>query len=246
LSLEELKRNREVWERKKVLRLVYKDEFYRRLNAYRVPGFRTLEVGAGPGFYKQFAPEVIASDITPCPWHDLAANGEQLPFAGCHLDNIVGLDVVHHFNDPIGFLREASRTLRQGGRLVLIEPWITPLSYFILRCFVPDECNLRWKPGDSLVGNDEGARKDPFVANSAIPFVLFSRCRDQVLSLIPQLRLIRLERFGLFGYLLSMGFQSGCLLPVRLYPLVKHFERSTRFLWEAIGALKVLIVLEKI
>ena len=124
MSLDELLRDRKVWETKEVLRLVYTRQFFPRLSQNRVPGFRTVEVGAGPGLYKQFAPDVLSSDITVCPWHDLAANGEHLPFAAASLDNVIGLDVVHHLNNPLSFFCESARVLRAAGRVVLIEPWM--------------------------------------------------------------------------------------------------------------------------
>jgi len=246
MSLDELNRNRQVWQAKPVLRLVYTREFFSRLNAHRAPGARTLEIGGGPGFYKEVAPEIISSDITVCPWHDLAANGEQLPFATLSLDNVIGLDVVHHLNDPLAFFAEAVRVLRSAGRVVLIEPWMTPFSYLVNRCFMPEDCNLRWQPGQVIAPGKNGRDKDPFDANSAIPYLLFGRHQRRLPQLIPGLRLVQLERFSLFGYLLSMGFRERSLLPAKFYPMIERIEQTTRPLWEDVAALKALIVMEKV
>ncbi|MBZ5498508.1 MAG: class I SAM-dependent methyltransferase [Acidobacteriia bacterium] len=247
MSLDELLRDRKVWETKEVLRLVYTRQFFPRLSQNRVPGFRTVEVGAGPGLYKQFAPDVLSSDITVCPWHDLAANGEHLPFAAASLDNVIGLDVVHHLNNPLSFFCESARVLRAAGRVVLIEPWMTPFGYLVNRCFIPEECDLTWQPGEMLVQDqNRQKRKDPFEANSAVPYLLFNRFRHRLRELMPELRLVKIERFALFGYLLSMGFRETSLLPARLYPYVERLESATRSLWEPVAALKALIVLERV
>ena len=37
-------------------------------------------------------------------------------------------DVLHHLERPIEFLKEASRVLKPGGRLAMIEPAMTTLA----------------------------------------------------------------------------------------------------------------------
>jgi ubiquinone/menaquinone biosynthesis C-methylase UbiE len=40
-------------------------------------------------------------------------------------------DVFHHIPKPEAFLKEASRCLRPGGRIVMIEPWICGWSKLV-------------------------------------------------------------------------------------------------------------------
>ena len=47
--------------------------------------------------------------------------------------NVFGLDMLHHLATPMTFLKEVSRVLIPRGRLILVEPWTTPFSYFIFR-----------------------------------------------------------------------------------------------------------------
>ncbi len=246
MSIQELKRERVVWQKKPALQELYKTEFFSRLNENRTAGIRTLEIGGGPGFYKSFSPEIFSSDITVCPWHSMALDGQYLPFRSESLDNIVGLDVIHHLYNPLPFFSEAERALRPSGRIVLIEPWMTPFSYFINRFFMPEDCDLRWKPGQNFAGGGNRSDKKPFEANSAIPYLFFHKHRDLLPSLIPRLRLVKIECFALFGYLLSMGFRERGLLPIWFYPFVRHMESITRPIWRSLAALKALIVLEKI
>lgn len=48
------------------------------------------------------------------------ATAGALPFAGASFGAIVCVNALHHFPDPISFVREAWRTLREGGRFVSI------------------------------------------------------------------------------------------------------------------------------
>lgn len=225
------------------MRKVYQEAFFPRLRQHCVPGARTLEVGGGPGFYKTFDPLVISSDITPCPWHDLALDAEYLPMGDGCLDNLVGLDFLHHLNDPVRFLHEASRTLRQGGRLVLIEPWVTPFSYLVNRFCMPEDCDLNWRPGLSLKAGK--TKKEPFEGNGAVPYLLFVRHASDLSRLAPGLRLLSIEPFAFLSYLCSLGFRDYSLAPGWLYGPLQAVEAATSSLWKRIFALKALIVMEK-
>ena len=85
-----------------------------------------------------------------------------------------------------------------------------------------------------------------FDGNQAIPYLLFGpRHRSETLRALPELKLVVLEPFCLFAYLLSGGFKPMNLLPAFLYPAVSRFERATLPLWRRAAALRVLLVLEK-
>ena len=58
--------NRFQWQRKPALRAIYAD-LYRRMAGQCVPG-RTLEIGGGSGNFKEYAADVVASDIAFAPW----------------------------------------------------------------------------------------------------------------------------------------------------------------------------------
>ena len=78
---------------------------------------RTVEIGGGIGQFKDRFPLVIATDIQIAPWLDLVADAQRLPFAQGSISNIVMIDVLHHLEFPLLFLREASRVLRPGGTM---------------------------------------------------------------------------------------------------------------------------------
>ncbi len=242
---EQLLRHRRIWAQKPILRRVYNDEFFVRLLAFRKANGLSIEVGAGPGFFKQVAPEILSTDLIWCPWLDAIADAQQLPFRSDSVTNVFGLDMLHHLATPMTFLSEVTRILVPGGRLMLVEPWITPFSYFIFRFLHQERCDLSETPWlQNQTGSAPG--KMAFDGNQAIPYLLFSSKHGaNTLSSLPGIRLIALEPFCLFAYLLSGGFKAMNLLPEFLYPALSKFERATSLLWRRVAALRVLLVLEK-
>jgi SAM-dependent methyltransferase len=244
-ALQMLSRHRRVWRNKAVLRRVYNEEFFARLLSSRVPGGICVEVGGGPGFFKEFLPSVFCTDLIPSPWLDAAVDAQRLPFKSSSISNIFGLDILHHIAEPMMFLNEVQRVLIAGGRLALVEPWITPFSYFIYRYLHQEGCDLTAQPRDMDVRNGVAA-KDAFDGNPAIPFLLFgARHRSSTLALLPQLTTVAIEPFCLFAYVLTFGFKPMNLLPGFLYGFVSSLERRTLPLWSGLAALRVLLVLEK-
>ncbi len=242
---EYLSRHRRIWKQKPVLRRIYQEEFFSRQLAQRKPGGISIEVGGGPGFFKATLPEVISTDLIFCPWLDVIADAQRLPFREGSVSNVFGLDMLHHLAAPMAFLKEAERVLAPGGRLILIEPWVTPISLLIYRYLHQEDCNLSADPfADANL--EQTAAKKAFDGNQAIPYLLFGpKNRAKTMALVPQLAIATMEQFCLFAYLLSFGFKPLSLLPEFLYPGVARLERATRPLWRRIASLRVLIVLER-
>jgi SAM-dependent methyltransferase len=197
------------WREKPVLRALYTD-LYRRMAAACVPG-RTVEVGGGSGDFKEFAPDVVSTDILPAPWLDLRADAQHLPFAAGSVANIVMFDVLHHIEFPMLFLTEAARVLAPGGRLVFCEPAITLASWPFYKFIHPEP--VRWQCDPLAVGRAD-PRRDAFVdANQAIPTLLLSRDRTRLGQAVPALEALSVDWLSLFAYPLSGGFQSWSLVP---------------------------------
>ena len=242
---EVLNRHRRVWMKKPALRRIYKEEFFSRQLAQRKISGISIEVGGGPGFFKTALPDVISTDLIYCPWLDVIADAQRLPFREASVSNVFGVDILHHLGAPMAFLQEAERVLAPGGRLILAEPWVTPISYLIYRYLHQEDCDLSVNAYE-LSNPDRAAAKKAFDGNQAVPYLLFGRRnRSKTLALVPQLKLAMLEQFCLFAYLLSFGFKNMNLLPEFIYPGVAVIERVTLPLWRRIASLRALIVLEK-
>jgi SAM-dependent methyltransferase len=197
---------RDIWDRKPVLRAVYRDMFDR-IAARCGPG-PTLDIGAGIAKLKERWPDVIASDIQFSPWVDLVADAQNLPFAPGSLGNIVMVDVLHHVEFPIAFLQAAGEALRPGGRLIMIEPAITWGSSLFYR-FIHQEPVVM--SADLFATGAPDPDRDPYDANQAIPTLLV-RNRERFHQLVPSLRIVDIAWFSFAVYPLSGGFKPWVLV----------------------------------
>ncbi len=218
--------HRRAWQRKPALRALYTD-WYGQVRA-RLPS-RDLgpwvELGSGPGFARDLIPGIILSDVVAAPWHDQEAAAEWLPFADGSLGALVLFDVLHHLASPAAFLAEATRVLRVGGRIVLCEPYVSPLSYPVYKLLHDEKLDL-W--ADPLVAADAGevGGRDPFDANQAIPTLLFCRPRRraELERRYPQLSVTRIEHLAGPSYPASGGFSGADILPAPLWSALRAVE----------------------
>lgn len=231
---------RALWQNKPVLREIYND-YYKRMAARCVSG-TTLEIGGGSGNLKEFLPDVISTDILPVPWLDVTADAQSLPFADTSFDNIVMLDVLHHIECPALFFKEAMRVLRPGGRIVMVEPLITPVSWIFYNFFHPELIDMGQDP---LALGDASPDKDPFDANQAFPTVIFNRDFVRFNNMFPDLHMVHTEKLSLFAYPLSGGFRKWSLFPSGL---VKPFLKLENVLAPVLGSLmgfRLFVCLER-
>lgn len=239
---ERLRQARTLWEHKPVLRLVYAD-FYDRLCEHIRPG-TSLEIGGGSGNLPGYVDGVVSTDLVVSPWLDAAADAERLPFADASFDNVVMVDVLHHLAHPGAFLDEAARVLRSGGRVLMIEPAITPASYPVYKWLHPEPVEMRDDPYNPRPVSS--ASKDPFDSNQAIPTLIFGRRgRATFARLFPDLKITEVRRFALWAYPLSGGFKSWSLVPTRLAGPLLHAERRLEKLLGRLLGFRVLIVLTR-
>lgn len=231
---------REIWRKKPVLRHIYSD-FYDRILRNAVTGL-TLEIGGGSGNLKEFVPEAISTDLVPSPWLDAAVDAQQLPFAGECFDNIVLVDVLHHIEAPVRFFREASRVLKPGGKLLMVEPAITPVSGWFYRRFHPEPVKMMEDPLHDPVPDPARA---PFDANQAIPTLLFGKHRQRFEREFPELGVERRELFSLFVYPLSGGFRAWSFVPAWAVKPLLTLEMRVSCWLSPLFAFRMLIVLQK-
>ncbi len=229
---------RQTWEDKPVLRAIYRD-YYRRIVERCRPG-RTLEVGGGSGNLKTMLPDVVSSDIVDLPWLDVTADAQALPFTDASFANIVAVDVLHHIERPVRFLREAARVLSSGGRLILLEPAITTLSHPFYHRFHPEPVDMA---ADPLADGPLSPDRDPFDANQAIASLLVRRHADALRQTVPDLSLAEARYLSLLAYPLSGGFRPWSLIPAGLVPAALWLERGLEPIVGRLMGFRLLLVL---
>jgi len=235
----DLSEYRTIWSEKLALRAIYHD-LYRRLQKACRPG-RTLEVGGGSGNLKSYLGDVVSSDIQSAPWLDVVADAGCLPFTGGSFDNVVFVDVLHHLPNPRRFLAEAARVLKPGGRIVMIEPAITPISSLFYRLFHHEPVVMGIDPLSREALNDPA---DPWAANQAIPTLLM-RDPQRLEAELPFFQLVHHEHLSLFTYPLSGGFKRWSLIPASWVPALLVVERSLMAGLGRFMAFRLLAILER-
>lgn len=241
-TLERFEAHRRAWRDNEALRTLY-EGWYGRVRAAlpdRALG-PWIELGSGPGFARDFIPELELTDVVKAPWHDREIAAERLPFEADSVGALVLFDVLHHLPSPARFFAEAERVLRRGGRVVTCEPFISPASYPVYKLFHDEPVNLWAHPLEDIFSPG----KDPFDSNQAVPTRLFGRYRQELERRFPALRVVSVEHLTGFSYPASGGFSRRPVLPLALWrALLRVEERLPRALFRAVG-FRVFAIIEK-
>lgn len=227
---------RKIVKSKPFLKAIY-SEWYD-LIAERVPPGpgAVLELGSLGGFMDEVIPDLVTSDIVWAPGVDIAADGRCLPFKDSALRAIVMTNVFHHIPDVASFLDEAQRCLRGGGRIVMIEPWNTPMSRFLHRHFhheTLDPDTEQWRFPSS------GPLSD---ANAALAWIVTQRDRERMRESWPQLEVKETRPFMPFRYALSGGVTFRSFQPGWTFGLWKALEDTGGSLLPRLGLLALVVV----
>jgi hypothetical protein len=242
---EEIQRQRDVWLRKPVLRLLY-NHWYSQCIGFFSSERPVVEIGAGSGNFKSYYPDVISTDVFPSgPWIDLVMDAHVLALAPNAAGTVFVFDVLHHLQRPLDFLRRAVASIKQGGRLVVCEPALSPWSRFVYRNFHHEPIDANW----DLFGLDgKPMGKDPLheFANGAIPELLFWKNRASTLSLLAPCRLVHAQKFGFLLYPLTGGFGYRSYLPaIGFATLQKLEDQIMRPFAGWLTGMRMIVVLEK-
>jgi SAM-dependent methyltransferase len=208
----------EVIRAKPFLKKLYAD-YYRQFHAAFEPkqGQVCIELGSGGGFIKEIMPAVITSDVMPLSRLDVSFSALQIPLQDNAVDAFFMFDVMHHVRQISRFFGELNRTLKIGGKVVMIEPANTPWSRFIYKHFHPE-------PFDTAGGWHVGGDSPLYDANGALPWIVFCRDRRRFQDEYPSLKIVRLKPHTPFRYLISGGVSSCQLLPGWTYSACKLIE----------------------
>jgi SAM-dependent methyltransferase len=249
-TLARFEQHRRAWNSNRALRICYRDWYgIIRSNLPSLDLGPWVEIGSGPGLAREFIPEMLLTDIVQAPWHDRQALAESLPFPAASVGALVLFDVLHHVGTPPSFFAEAERVLRPGGRIVLIEPYASPISQVIYGHFHEEPSILSVDPlapsgPSSEQGNGES--KDPFTSNQAIPTLLFARHGGRRFAqAFPGLVVTRLRRLAGFAYPVTGGFNRRPLLPFPLWRMLYFVEKLLPEVAFRLFGFRMLVVLEK-
>ncbi len=229
---------RQIIKEQRLLREIY-EEWYHDIAASipQGPG-AVLELGSGPGFMKEYIPDLLTSELFYCPGVDVVLNGTQLPIGDQALRAIVMTDVLHHIPEIRRFFAQASRCIYPGGVVVMIEPWVTTWSRLIYK-------NLHHEPFEPDARDWEFPLAGPLSsANGALPWILFKRDCEQFEYEFPEWQLKSIKGRMPFRYLVSGGVSMRSPMPGWTSGLWRGIE-GLLTPWVDSLAMFALIVLQK-
>ena len=227
------------WQQKPQLRYFYKQEIFKRILAFSDPESLSIEIGGGPGFLKSAMPTLICTDIENGPTVDCLVDATQLPFKNNSINEFIGVDVLHHFDQPGSFFKMASRTLKPGGRIIFVEPWAGTFGYLFYRFVHHEDCVRVETPfGPAFTDN-----KSPMDGNAMIARQCLVESKRQLKSY--GFKTVHRSFFGCLSYLLTGGFQAWSA-PERVINFMLKLEKLLPQPLMRIIGVRMVIVLEKI
>jgi len=116
-------------------------------------GERILEIGAGAGLSRHFMNRKSCVLTDFLPWDDPKIHGlidaQSLPFSDDYFDSAFALDSIHHISHPTLAVAELCRVVRPGGRIIIVEPYVSYLSFFIYKFFHNEKTTWNYKIPDN-------------------------------------------------------------------------------------------------
>jgi len=178
-----------------------------------------LEIGSGAGFLKTYIPGLITSDIMPITGNKITCEAQNLPFRDKSLRAVVLINVLHHICDPLKFFKEAERCIKQGGTIIMVEPWVSFWSRIIYS-------KLHHEPFDHTSADWMLPQSGPLSGgNGALPWIIFQRDREQF-NQQTTWRIQLIEETMPFRYLLSGGVSMRNLMPSWMIRPLTFIEKS--------------------
>lgn len=213
-------KRRETIRSKPFLHGIYKEWYDMQVAQFPLVSGEILEIGSGAGFLQELYPQIISSEVFYCPFVQAVMDGMELPFPKASLCAVVMTDVFHHIPDVERFLGETLRTLTPGGRIIMIEPWVSGWSRWVMDHFHSEPMDVDMETWQfPSTGPLSGS-------NQALPWIVFERDREIFTRKFPDLEILRVQPFMPFRYLLSGGVSSRALAPSWSNRIWRGFEKS--------------------
>lgn len=197
-----------------------------------------IEIGSGGGFLKKIVPQVITSDIIFYNDIDVKLDAHSLPYPDNSLDGLVLINSFHHLSDVENFLDEAQRCLRQGGKVIMIEPYPGYIGYPIYRFLHHEDIDLKTQTWEFESSSPLGD------ANNGLAWLVFERDAEIFDQKFSQFKVKVFKPCFPTLYWLSGGLKNWTLVPSFLVNAVIWFDDILIKLAPKTGSF-VKIVIEK-
>lgn len=237
-----IEKNYEHWNQKPLLRTLYGD-FYRLIakKLSNLPDSKIVELGSGLGNIHEFVPNCLRTDLFPNPWIDQIENAYRLSFADESISNLILTDVFHHLKYPGTALREFSRVLRKGGRVILLEPCISALGLLVYGVLHDEPIAVTKKIEWNAPEGWSSEHIDYYAAQGNASRIFLGKRFHHRLG---DWKKIETQRLSAIAYAASGGFSKPQLYPTSALPLIRKLEKVLD-LFPILFATRLLVTLEK-
>jgi len=210
-----------------------------------------LEIGSGAGISKMHlhSLNILRTDLFDFPMSEVKGgiDSHSLPFNDKIFDSSLAIDVLHHLEKPLTALNELKRVtnLKEGGRIVLVEPFVTILSYPIYKIFHSEKTSNPWrkKYSEQFISNM------PEDGDQALSRLLFASKEGEVLllELFPKQEFrIRIKIFSIFSFFITGGLSRPMPISRKIVQIIFKLESHLpQTLLKILGS-RCIVVIESI
>lgn len=200
-----------------------------------------VELGTGAGPLAVHFPDFLHTDAFAHEGADRVVDACAMPFQAGEVANLLAVDVLHHLPEPSRFFSEVDRVLVPGGRLVLLEPYISPGSWPLYALAHHEPVRLRVDPFRRPASRDPSGGP----CNQAAATLAFGRHRRSFEARWPRLRVQALERSDGVVYPLTGGYSRPSRIPAALVRRLLPLEDMAMRWLGGLFAARLLVVLER-
>jgi SAM-dependent methyltransferase len=242
LHQEQILKNKKRWAERPLLQRVYLD-FYRLIPGYlsNTNTSRIVELGSGLGNIQEIIPSCLRTDLFPNPWIDQVENAYALSFPDGSVSDLILMDVFHHFRYPGMAMKEFSRVLQPGGRVIIFDPCLSLLGLLVYGLMHPEPVAL-FQPIEWLAPAGWSPDQIDYYAAQGNALRVFGSSKFN--EKLEGWKLQALVKFSAISYIVSGGYSGPQLYPDSALPYMKKIDRiCDRF--PLLFATRLLVALEK-
>jgi SAM-dependent methyltransferase len=184
-----------------------------------------LEIGSGTSPLKYFFSNVMTSDVLNLNYLDYHFNAHEIhlyeKIKDKSLDIITITNVLHHLKNPIGFLINAEKKLKSGGKIIITEPYFSFISSFIYKYIHPETVDFKIK--EPVLSEVKGPLHS---SNIALPYLIFfvKSNWNKDLKKYYNYSLAGIKYYTSISYFVTGGISRKFPIPLFLFKLILKID----------------------
>lgn len=241
-SAECIEIHKSVIQSKPLLKRIY-SEWYLQIVAVketvRLLNGEILEIGSGGGFLKEFIPEAVTSDVYRRSDIDRVENAYHLSCRNNSVKLLCCMSVINQLGRVEEFFKEVERVLIPGGKLVIIDPyisWFSRLVYKYIHHYNFDLSSKSWNFLETgrMSGND-----------TTLATKVFWRDRDVFTQKFPDLKIESIVLHNFIAYYASGGVSCRSMVPHFLSGSIMLLEKMVKPFMPYLACFQTVVLAKK-